>query len=403
MITYPENVYRLLWAAPFCLHDSSSGAAMLVKLILEQLVKRGMQCQAVSAFTFDSPNGTTAFPDFEKQMAQNVDWFNVTENGVAYQYLKTASLSVQSMTREEEAKFYRGFLRAIEQFKPDALLLYGGGVLELSILAECKRRGIATVIYVLNGNYAGDTFPNADLLLTEVPASARQYYANSHVNMLPTGSFIDPQKVLVTGERKQNYITFINPQPSKGVSLFLRLATMAKERHPDWRFLVVESRGTWQQALEQYQCNPADFSNVDVAQHTPDIRQVYARTKLLLVPSLWYECFGRVAAEAVMNGIPVLSSTSGGLPDAMNGGGLCIPAPQHCHEDFTYLPEAVELEAWMEGIETILNPEHYTEWQAKAREAGKAHDIEISTDKLCAYLKPLLDRRASWNPHYFMR
>jgi glycosyltransferase involved in cell wall biosynthesis len=403
MITYPENGYRLLWAAPFCLHDSSSGAAMLVKLMLEQLVKRGIACQAVSALTFDSPNGITAFPDFEKQMAQNVEWFNVADKGVAYQYLKTASLSVSSMTREEEGTFYKGFLRAIEQCKPDALLLYGGGVLELSILAECKRRGIATVIYVLNGNYAGDTFPDADLLLTEVQASARQYYAKSRVNMLTTGTFIDPKKVLATGELQQEYITFINPHPSKGVSLFLRLATMAKERHPDWRFLVVESRGTWGQALAQYQCEPADFSNVDVAQHTPDIRQVYARTKLLLVPSLWYEGFGRVAAEAVMNGIPVVSSTSGGLPDAVNGGGLCIPAPQHCHDDFSYFPEAVELEAWMEGIENILHPDHYAEWQQKAQEAGKIHDIEMSTDRVCAYLKPLLARKASWNPHYFIR
>ena len=46
---------------------------------------------------------------------------------------------------------------------------------------------------------------------------------------------------------------------------------------------------------------------------TPDPRDfypaVFARTRLLLMPSLWLESFGLVAAEAMLNGIPVLAST----------------------------------------------------------------------------------------------
>ena len=48
---------------------------------------------------------------------------------------------------------------------------------------------------------------------------------------------------------------------------------------------------------------------------TPDPRAfyptVFSRSKLLLMPSLWNESFGLVAAEAMLNGIPVLASNRG--------------------------------------------------------------------------------------------
>lgn len=404
MLQFPDpNSLGVLWAAPFCLHDSSSGSSMLLKLMLEQLSKRGMRCHALAALTFDAKNGTASFPNFDEQLKQGQDWFDLNENGVSYEYLKTASLSVQKMTREEEAQFYGVFLYTLENFKPDMLLIYGGGVLEISIIAECKRRGIATVVVVPNGNYANYNFPNVDMLITEVPRSARLYYDNSRMNIIPTGTFIEPQKVLVQGEITPKYITLINPHLSKGISIFLRLARMANKKHPEWKFLVVESRGTWAQALTQLKQNPKDFSNVSVAQHTNDIRLVYEQTKLLLAPSLLYENFGRVAAEAVMNGIPVISSTSGGLPDSVNGGGMCVPAPQKCHEDFGYFPSAEELEEWFEALETMLDPKNYPEWQKKAKEAGKKHDIETSTDTLLAYIKAMFEGRASVHPQYFLR
>jgi glycosyltransferase involved in cell wall biosynthesis len=42
------------------------------------------------------------------------------------------------------------------------------------------------------------------------------------------------------------------------------------------------------------------------------------------VPSIWPEPFGRVVLEAQMNGIPVISSAKGGLPEAVGNGGEII-------------------------------------------------------------------------------
>lgn len=47
--------------------------------------------------------------------------------------------------------------------------------------------------------------------------------------------------------------------------------------------------------------------------------------RVVLMPSLWEESFGRVAAEAMANGIPVLSSDRGALPETVGAGRFVEP------------------------------------------------------------------------------
>ena len=50
--------------------------------------------------------------------------------------------------------------------------------------------------------------------------------------------------------------------------------------------------------------------------------EIYLATRALPAPSLWREPAGRVAAEAMPNGIPPLVSDRGRLPETCNGAGL---------------------------------------------------------------------------------
>ena len=43
------------------------------------------------------------------------------------------------------------------------------------------------------------------------------------------------------------------------------------------------------------------------------------------MPSLWYEGFGLIVMEAMLRGIPVVASDSGGLREAKQGAGYLIP------------------------------------------------------------------------------
>jgi glycosyltransferase involved in cell wall biosynthesis len=91
-------------------------------------------------------------------------------------------------------------------------------------------------------------------------------------------------------------ITLVNANINKGVNQFIDLA----KRMPTRKFLAVRPYygELW---------IPAAPSNVEWIPFDDDIRAVLKRTRILLLPSK-YESFGRIAVEAMYNGIPVIYS-----------------------------------------------------------------------------------------------
>lgn len=147
------------------------------------------------------------------------------------------------------------------------------------------------------------------------------------------------------------FITMVNPCRVKGIDTFL---TVAREM-PNERFLLVESWKLGPVALAELQQRLSELPNVTFMHRVADVGEIYARTRLLLVPSLWEEAFGRVVIEAQSCGIPVLASRRGGLPESVGDGGLCVA-------DHTRAP------AWVAAIRSVLDdPGLYLELSARAR------------------------------------
>jgi glycosyltransferase involved in cell wall biosynthesis len=122
--------------------------------------------------------------------------------------------------------------------------------------------------------------------------------------------------------REENRVTFINPCELKGDKLAFQIA----ERLPWIPFLFVEG---WPMNDEQYKkmhIRIKESGNIEWMKNTLDMRSVYKRTRILLVPSQCEEAWGRVVAEAQINGIPVLASNIGGLPESVGRGGVLIDA-----------------------------------------------------------------------------
>jgi glycosyltransferase involved in cell wall biosynthesis len=112
-------------------------------------------------------------------------------------------------------------------------------------------------------------------------------------------------------------VTMINPCAVKGLSIFLEVA----ERLPEMEFGVVPGWGTTardRRALER-------LPNVCFLPNARHIDEVLARTRVLLMPSLWYEGFGLIVMESMLRGIPVVASDAGGLVEAKQGTGYVIP------------------------------------------------------------------------------
>lgn len=102
------------------------------------------------------------------------------------------------------------------------------------------------------------------------------------------------EKIYIPETFTPEYITLVNANENKGVRQFIDLA----RRMPDRKFLgVLPYYGELRV--------PAATSNVTWIPFDDDIRNILKKTRILLMPS-FSESFGRVAVEAMVNGIPVL-------------------------------------------------------------------------------------------------
>ena len=475
---------KLLWISQFNLHDSSSGAAKHCKALLEQLAKRGVNILAIGGFVFDSIAGAkSTFPKLEAEVQQDAAKkppIALEQNGINYLYIPTSTTSLSLLPHDEEWRIYTAFCRQLNIFRPDVCMGYGMALFGTAVHAECKRRGIPHAYPICNGNHPYYNFWDSDLLFTDSAANAQLYAQRDHLNLATTGAFID-KDAYIADSGSHEYITMINPEPRKGGSIFAKLALKAKNdpELKNEKFLVVNSRGNFGSTVsvlhdgddkEAKNYKPEMFDNVSMTQNTTNMKAIYALTKVLLAPSVpkaWYEGWGRVASEAVLNRIPVLVAKNGGLEEAMAGAGIALDVPSTLHDDPARMPSDEEIAPWLEALKQLLkakkpaapsisltapvsssdsvsspdcfvsssgltrgshpgstasvsssgltrgsHPElsfaewraaESSEWQARFDEAARLLDIGRSTDRTMAMLEPLFAKRASQNPHIMLK
>jgi glycosyltransferase involved in cell wall biosynthesis len=116
-------------------------------------------------------------------------------------------------------------------------------------------------------------------------------------------------------------VLMVNPTLLKGVETFFRLAAA----RPSIPFLAVESwaiSDAWRTVLTN---RARALGNIELWPQVEDIREALARARVVLMPSIHEETFGRAVAEAQVSGIPALVADRGALPETLGGGGLAVP------------------------------------------------------------------------------
>jgi glycosyltransferase involved in cell wall biosynthesis len=143
----------------------------------------------------------------------------------------------------------------------------------------------------------------------------------------------------------------------KGIGIFLALA----DRFPTIEFAALKGWGTTAQDREAL----TRRLNVRLLGTVPDIASALCEARFLLMPSVWYEGFGLIAMEAMLRGLPVIASDSGGLEEAKRGTGYVVPVrPIARYErvfDDTGMPRAVvpeqEIAPWAAAMQRLLSDE----------------------------------------------
>jgi glycosyltransferase involved in cell wall biosynthesis len=185
-------------------------------------------------------------------------------------------------------------------------------------------------------------------------------------------------------------VMMVNPSASKGLPIFVELA----HRLPHVPFAAVPTWATTEAELEQLKSLP----NVELLPASDRIDDIFARTRVLLAPSLWAEAFGQIVVEAMLRGIPVLASDAGGLPEAKLGVDYLLPVNQitsyEQRLDERMMPVAIVPEQdagpWEHALREVWDDEElYRRLSVASWEAAKEYVGGLSIDPFERFLLEL--------------
>jgi len=138
----------------------------------------------------------------------------------------------------------------------------------------------------------------------------------------------------------------------KGVSIFKKIAALL----PDHKFLLVG---------KSYENKT--IGNITYHEFVDNPISLYEKARIILVPSVWEEAFGRVSVEAQALGIPAIVSNRGGLPET-------VVSHEYVIDDY------YDAKKWVDKISWIIK--NYEYHSRKVREYVEKFSMERQMDNL---------------------
>jgi len=363
---------KLLFLSYHSLPDPASGAAVSVGDLLDALGKhRGWEIRSLTGPLLDFQRPV----DIKQLLADQQFPFHVTtlQNGDATfeligfraPHYSGGCFVPPDRSFEPNAVYADAFAKLaidlLDQWTPDAILTYGGQSFMPGLFRAAKQRGATTVFTLFNFAYFHtDCFQNIDTIHVPSRYAAEVYHKRLGITTVPIPLVMNEDKILASSPpESRKYVTFVNPQPHKGVYVFARIAGILASKRPDIPLLVVESRAVGRSLLHTG-LSLTELGNVSVMRNTPNPSEIYGVSKIVLMPSLWDETFGRVAAEAMRNGIPVLASDRGSLPEICGQASLIFSVPKKYTPETRQLISEEEAIPWVDTILQLYDdPDYY--------------------------------------------
>ena len=213
-----------------------------------------------------------------------------------------------------------GVREVAKHFGPSVIIVQPG--YPVPLVKAFLQLGLPTVFYAHDTMFEKWGGPPPDhpqlLYLANSRFTASRLNETFGLEALVFPPFVRPDAYRTATTRDR--VVFVCPHPGKGAELAFRLA----ESRPDLPFDFVESWDMREALRDSYQARARAAGNIRWKARVSDMRKVYGEAKLVLVPSVHEEAWGRLATEAHVSGIPVLASNRGGLPEAVGPGGVLV-------------------------------------------------------------------------------
>ena len=217
--------------------------------------------------------------------------------------------------------FLNGIDDLLKEFDPDVIFMYTPAVFFEDIHIESLKRAIKTkakiVMLLADSLYPTvKKHPDKDVMKyyqllkkTEVLCTSKiiikKFKEDSGIEAIFFPNIFSPEEVISKNPNSnKQYITLVNHHPIKGIQVFNEVA----KRMPERKFLVVE---TWPDVPEYIPPTP----NIVFSKFIDDVKKLYSKTKIILMPSLYDEGPSRLMIEGMLNHIPVIAHNIGSLAE----------------------------------------------------------------------------------------
>jgi len=397
---------RVLFLTHGCYLDDSNGAAVAGRTLLGVLRRAGFVVEAISGAMLDmdrdvdlgewlAGRGYEVGPPIEAwgmdasgERVEIPPHWRVRRDGVPVT-IQRGPTRPHDADDAERAEFLRLFDATLARFPADVMISCGASRLAIEAGMLARSRGIAVAFHLRNfPDFSRDGCADVDGVIVPSRFAADYYRVALGLEATVLPNLIDPERVRADSAGGR-YLTFVDPTVEKGVYPFARIADELGRRRPDIPILVVESRGT-EATVAGCGLELRDHGTVHFMAHTADPRDFWGVTKVCLLPSVWWENQPLVAVEAMVNGIPVVGSDRGGIPETLGDAGIVLPLPERITQATRMLPTAEEVAPWVEVVIRLWDDsEFYEEHRRKALVEAKRWEPAVLEPRYVEFCRNL--------------